>query len=71
MLANRSESRNFNATSEVGDVTIAAFNASYNDNTRQLIFSKSIIDLVKYKANAETVEADYTEFQDGVIGEIG
>lgn len=71
MLANRNESRNFNAVSEVNDAVIASFNASYNDGTGQLIFSKSIVDLTRYKANAETVEADYTEFQNGVIEEIG
>lgn len=71
MLANRNESRNFNAVSEINGEVIAGFNASYNTSAANLIFSKSITNFAKYMENQQAVEADYSEFQTGVIEEIG
>lgn len=71
MLANRNESRNFNAVSEINGEVIAGFNASYNSGNGMLNFAKSITNFAKYMANQTAVEADYTEFQEGVIEELG
>lgn len=71
MLANRNEVRNFTAVSEIKDEPIATFNATYNDSTTQLIFSKSIADTAKYKDNIDAIESDYSEFQNDVMNKIG
>lgn len=71
MLANRSNSMNFTAVSELEGESIASFNASYNGNTKMLIFSKTINNLDVYKLHTDVVEADYSQFQEEVIEAVG
>lgn len=73
-LVNQSESRNFSAVSAVniseGTGTPVMFmNASYNG--KDVNFSKNIQNLALYRENQETVDADYEQFQNYVLADIG
>lgn len=69
MLINKSESRNFTATSSVNDVAIMYMSANYNGGN--LGFNKNIQNLEAYKENRDEVDADYDTFQNEVIEAIG
>ena len=65
------KSLNFNGDSQINGVTIANFNASYNDGN--LYFNKNIQKVEQYTdAEIETqVNADYNEFEEKVMAIIG
>ena len=69
-VTNRNESRNFNATSTIGDTTVMYMNASYNTSSNDLSFNQSIRDMELYKANKTVVDNDFDTWKDEVYTEI-
>ena len=69
-VTNKNESRNFNATSEINNVSVMYMNASYNTQSKELTFNQSIRDTDTYKANKAEVDGDYESWKDEVYTEI-
>lgn len=68
-LKNTSSNLSFNASSIIGDASIANFSAnSYTSN--QVDFSINVSDLTKYVANKEEVDADLLEFMSSVVEKV-
>lgn len=65
------KSLNFNGNSQIDGVTIANFNASYDNNN--LYFNKNIQEIEKFSDAEieEQVNADYKEFEEKVMTVIG
>lgn len=73
-LVNQTETRNWSAISATNisggtAEPIMYMNAAYNG--RELNFSKNIQNIELYKTNQEMVDADYDEFQNYVLTEMG
>lgn len=65
-LVNYNFNASYNATSAIGDNSIATFSANtYEDN--RISFTKTIEDLASYIKNKEKVDADEAEFQNKII----
>ena len=69
MIANRAESRNFNATSTINDETVMYMNASYSTNG-DLNYNQSIQNMILYKAHKEQVDEDYETWKNEVYNKI-
>lgn len=69
-ITNKSESRNFNATSEIDNVSVMYMNASYNTQSKELSFNQSIRDTDVYKKNKAEVDNDYETWKTEVYTEI-
>ena len=69
MLADKRESRNFNATSIINDEVAMYMNASYSTNG-DLNYNQSIQNMALYKANKEQVDKDYETWKNEVYNEI-
>ncbi len=69
-IANKSESRNFSATSDINNTTVMYMNASYS-SSGDLSFNESIRDMDAYKSNKATVDADYDEWKGYVMEQVG
>lgn len=65
------KSLNFNGNSQIDGVTVANFNASYDNNN--LYFNKNIQEIEKFSDAEieEQVNADYKEFEEKVMTVIG
>lgn len=69
-ITNKNESRNFNATSEINNVSVMYMNASYNTQSKELSFNQSIRDTDAYKKNRIEVDNDYEIWKTEVYTEI-
>lgn len=68
-IVNKTESRNFSATSAIDDTPVMYMNANYNESGG-LSFNESIQNMTLYKANMATVDADYEEWKAEVKAEV-
>ena len=68
-ITNRTESRNFSATSSINDKPVMYMTANYTDSGN-LSFNESIQDMTAYKANMATVDADYETWKAEVKNEV-
>lgn len=69
-ITNRTETRNFTASSTLNDATIMYMNATYNAASKELSYNRSIRDTDLYKANKETVDAEYDTWCDEIYTSI-
>lgn len=71
MIANKTESRNFNATSTIDNTIVMYMSVSYSSNgdfSTNNSIRKDAMDL--YKAHKEEVDKDYADFCDEIYQEI-
>ena len=68
-IANKTESRNFSATSDINNTTVMYMNASYS-SSGDLNFNESIRDMDMYKANKAEVDGDYESWKNEIYTEI-
>ena len=68
-IINKTESRNFAATSAINDTPVMYMNANYSESG-SLSFNESVQNMDLYKANMETVDADYDTWKAEVKAEV-
>ena len=69
-VTNKTESRNFSATSAINETTVMYMNASYNTSSNDLSFNQSIQNMELYRANKTVVDNDFDTWKDEVYTEI-
>ena len=71
MLANKNKSINYNAVSKIDDIVVLYMNGSYNSESGDLNFNQSIRNKALYLSNKDIVDADFENWKNEIVEEIG